>query len=178
MFHWQALDGWEGMKPGFLKACPASATPLARRCPQELRRLGRHLRAHSRRWGAPVRCGWDHLIYTWAPAGKPKGVMHSFGNFAWAIARASSAFPWVRKTACRPTQPLAHVVERRAGRAWLAAQWACSVLFADSLDAFALDLQRAQPTIFFSVPRLWVKFQQGIHHKMPPAKLNWLCRSR
>jgi long-chain acyl-CoA synthetase len=24
------------------------------------------------------------------------------------------------------------------------------------------------------VPRLWVKFQQGIHHKMPPAKLNRL----
>jgi long-chain acyl-CoA synthetase len=48
------------------------------------------------------------------------------------------------------------------------------VFFAESLDTFAADLQRARPTIFFSVPRLWVKFQQGIHHKMPPAKLNRL----
>ena len=46
--------------------------------------------------------------------------------------------------------------------------------FADSLDTFAADLQRARPTIFFSVPRLWVKFQQGVHHKLPPAKLNRL----
>jgi long-chain acyl-CoA synthetase len=48
------------------------------------------------------------------------------------------------------------------------------VFFAESLDTFAADLQRAQPTVFFSVPRLWVKFQQGVHHKMRPAKLNRL----
>jgi long-chain acyl-CoA synthetase len=48
------------------------------------------------------------------------------------------------------------------------------VYFAESLDTFAADLQRARPTIFFSVPRLWVKFQQGVHHKLPPAKLNRL----
>ncbi|MBK7281003.1 hypothetical protein [Candidatus Aalborgicola defluviihabitans] len=33
------------------------------------------------------------------------------------------------------------------------------------------DLQRARPTIFFSVPRLWVKFQHGVHSKMPAKKL-------
>jgi len=35
-------------------------------------------------------------------------------------------------------------------------------------------MQRARPTIFFSVPRLWVKFQHGVHHKMPPKKLDRL----
>src|SRR6185295_4203114 len=29
---------------------------------------------------------------------------------------------------------------------------------------------------FFSVPRLWVKFQQGVHAKMPPEKLQRLLR--
>jgi long-chain acyl-CoA synthetase len=49
------------------------------------------------------------------------------------------------------------------------------VYFAESLDTFTADLQRARPTVFFSVPRLWVKFQQGISAKMPPAKLDrWL----
>ena len=35
---------------------------------------------------------------------------------------------------------------------------------------------RAAPTIFFSVPRLWVKFQQGVQAKMPPEKMNKLLR--
>jgi long-chain acyl-CoA synthetase len=30
--------------------------------------------------------------------------------------------------------------------------------------------------VFFSVPRLWVKFQQGVHAKMPPAKLERLLK--
>jgi long-chain acyl-CoA synthetase len=66
---------------------------------------------------------------------------------------------------------LAHVVERvLVEHGWL--RTGLHVFFADSLDTFAEDLQRARPTIFFSVPRLWVKFQQGVHHKMAPAKLN------
>jgi long-chain acyl-CoA synthetase len=48
------------------------------------------------------------------------------------------------------------------------------IFFAETLDTFVQDLQRARPTIFFSVPRLWVKFQQGIHAKIPAAKLKKL----
>ena len=50
------------------------------------------------------------------------------------------------------------------------------VFFAESLDTFTADLQRARPTVFFSVPRLWVKFQQGVSHKMPPKKLDRLLK--
>jgi long-subunit acyl-CoA synthetase (AMP-forming) len=46
--------------------------------------------------------------------------------------------------------------------------------FAESLDTFISDLNRAQPTIFVSVPRLWLKFQQGVFAKMPAKKLNLL----
>jgi long-chain acyl-CoA synthetase len=48
------------------------------------------------------------------------------------------------------------------------------IFFAESLDTFLQDLQRARPTIFFSVPRLWVKFQQGVFEKMPEKKLKTL----
>ena len=69
--------------------------------------------------------------------------------------------------------PLAHVVERvLVEHGWL--RTGMHVFFADSLDTFTADVQRARPTIFFSVPRLWVKFQQGVHHKMPAAKLDRL----
>ena len=46
--------------------------------------------------------------------------------------------------------------------------------FAESLDTFLQDLQRARPTMFISVPRLWLKFQQGVFAKMPPQKLDRL----
>ena len=64
--------------------------------------------------------------------------------------------------------PLAHVVERTLVEHALLAT-GMHVFFAESLDTFAADLQRARPTVFFSVPRLWVKFQQAVFAKMPPA---------
>ena len=48
------------------------------------------------------------------------------------------------------------------------------MFFAESLDTFVKDLNRARPTTFISVPRLWLKFQQGVFTKMPPKKLNRL----
>jgi long-chain acyl-CoA synthetase len=42
------------------------------------------------------------------------------------------------------------------------------------LDTFLDDLRRARPTTFISVPRLWLKFQQGVFAKMPPKKLDRL----
>jgi long-subunit acyl-CoA synthetase (AMP-forming) len=50
------------------------------------------------------------------------------------------------------------------------------VFFAEALDTFLADLQRARPTLFISVPRLWLKFQQGVFAKMPPAKLERLLK--
>ena len=48
--------------------------------------------------------------------------------------------------------------------------------FAESLDTFVKDLQRASPTLFVSVPRLWLKFQQGVFTKMPKKKLARLLK--
>ena len=66
--------------------------------------------------------------------------------------------------------PLAHVFERAYGAA---AAFVASprVYFAESVETFLEDIRRARPTLFVSVPRLWVKFQQGVHRKLPPAKL-------
>jgi long-chain acyl-CoA synthetase len=51
-----------------------------------------------------------------------------------------------------------------------------SLFFAESLDTFVEDLRRARPTIFVSVPRLWVKFQAGVTAKMPEKKLSMLLK--
>jgi len=70
--------------------------------------------------------------------------------------------------------PLAHSYERSWVEAATLVDGGNHVFFAESLDTFLQDLQRARPTLFLSVPRLWLKFQQGVFAKMPPKKLDFL----
>jgi long-chain acyl-CoA synthetase len=71
--------------------------------------------------------------------------------------------------------PLAHVVERvLVEHGWL--RTGMHVFFAESAGNLHRRHAARRPTIFFSVPRLWVKFQQGILSKMPQAKLDKLLR--
>jgi long-chain acyl-CoA synthetase len=170
------LDGWEGMKPGVPAGMPCISYALS---PDDAIRSYESWDAICARnaplQGQPVRDGNDlaTLIYTSGTTGMPKGVMHSFGNFAWALDAGLKRIPMSGEDRMLSYLPLAHVVERMlVEHGWL--RTGMHVYFAESLDTFTADLQRARPTIFFSVPRLWVKFQQGIHHKMPPAKLNRL----
>jgi long-chain acyl-CoA synthetase len=170
------LDGWEHMKPGVPANLPCISYPLS---PADARQAYEGWDAICARnqplQGNPLRAEDDlaTLIYTSGTTGMPKGVMHSFGNFAWALDAGLKRIPMSGEDRMLSYLPLAHVVERMlVEHGWL--RTAMHVYFADSLDTFAADLQRAQPTIFFSVPRLWVKFQQTIQHKMPPAKLNLL----
>src|SRR3546814_9604761 len=71
--------------------------------------------------------------------------------------------------------PLAHVAER-IGVEGNSLYRGFRVYFAESLDTFARDLQRARPTVFFSVPRLWIKFQQAVFAKLPKRKPDSLLK--
>ena len=68
--------------------------------------------------------------------------------------------------------PLAHCFER----AWIECSSLIAgntqVFFSESLATFMSDIQRAQPTWFISVPRLWTKFQQAVLARMPAAQLD------
>ncbi len=170
------LDGWEQMKPGVPAGMPCLSYPLSP--PDAIKSYPgweKICKDNPPLPGNPVRDGdaLATLIYTSGTTGMPKGVMHSFSNFAWALDSGIKRLPMGAEDRMLSYLPLAHVVERvLVEHGWL--RTGMRVFFADSLDTFATDLQRARPTIFFSVPRLWVKFQQGVHHKMPPAKLNRL----
>jgi long-chain acyl-CoA synthetase len=48
------------------------------------------------------------------------------------------------------------------------------IWFAESLDLFVKNLEEAQPTLFFAVPRIWTKFQMGILSKLSQRTLNIL----
>ncbi|MDP2007662.1 MAG: AMP-binding protein [Rubrivivax sp.] len=172
------LDGWMGMKPGIPAGLPCISHPLAEAdakasYPQWDDIVGKTAPLQ----GEPVRAGDDMstIMYTSGTTGAPKGVMHSFANFAMAVDRGLRRIPMHKDSRMLSYLPLSHVVERALVEHGQLAS-GMHVYFAESLETFTLDLQRARPTVFFSVPRLWVKFQQGVQAKMPPQKMDRLLR--
>jgi long-chain acyl-CoA synthetase len=113
------------------------------------------------------------IIYTSGTTGMPKGVVHNFGAFGHTAKAFLEILNLSSADRCISYLPLAHIAERCVIEG-MSLHVGCKVFFAESLDTFLADLQRAQPTFFFSVPRLWVKFQQGVFAKMPAKKLNLL----
>jgi len=170
------LDGWEHMKPGVPAGLPCVALPLA---PKNDYPTWDDITARTPPLqGRPVRPGDElsTLMYTSGTTGAPKGVMHSFATFAWSVQSGLKRVTSISAdTRMLSYLPLAHVAERTLVEHGLLAV-GMQVYFAESLETFTVDLQRARPTVFFSVPRLWVKFQQGVSHKMPPAKLERLLK--
>ncbi len=170
------LDDWGAMKPGVPPDLPCISYALSPAdAVKRFEGWDAIIARNAPSKGEPVRPADElaTLIYTSGTTGQPKGVMHSFGNFAWAIGRGVDSVHMTQSDRMLSYLPLAHVVERvLVEHGWLAT--GMHVFFAESLETFTTDLQRARPTIFFSVPRLWVKFQHGVHHKLPPAKLDRL----
>nr|WP_315464428.1 AMP-binding protein [uncultured Rhodoferax sp.] len=113
------------------------------------------------------------IIYTSGTTGKPKGVVHTFNSMAWGVRCATLRFPMNAADRYISYLPLAHVAERMLIEQ-ASLRYGGHVFFAESLDTFLKDLQRARPTIFFSVPRLWVKFQQGVLSRVPAGRLRIL----
>ena len=172
------LDGWEAMKPGVPAGLPCISYPVS---PEEAQ--DQYDTWDAICWdtdplrGRPSR-GADELctlIYTSGTTGQPKGVMHSFGSFAWAIHSGVRRVNLNSEDRMLSYLPLAHVVERvLVEHGWL--RTGLTLYFAESLDTFAADLKRARPTVFFSVPRLWTKFQQGVWARLPQGKLELLLK--
>jgi long-subunit acyl-CoA synthetase (AMP-forming) len=168
------LDTWKDQKAGVPGAVKQIAMPLAPKG-HGLPAWDELIAKATPLDGRPSRADDDlaMLIYTSGSTGRPKGVMHSFGRVSEASEGISKGVEATENERMLSYLPLAHVFER--------AYIECNsfvagghVFFAESLETFVKDLNRARPTLFLSVPRLWLKFQQGVFAKMPPGRLDFL----
>ncbi|HEV3329871.1 MAG TPA: AMP-binding protein [Bryobacteraceae bacterium] len=115
------------------------------------------------------------IIYTSGTTGTAKGVMHSFAAFTYNANIISEMLGMAGDQRVLSYLPLAHIVER-VGVEALTVLLGSRIFFTEGLDTFLADLQRAQPTIFLSVPRLLLKFQQRVFAKVPRHRLDMLFR--
>lgn len=168
-------DTWNDLKQGIsddmdIIALPMSPLPDAPQWQQIV--------ADTQPVSEPQRPNADDLatiVYTSGSTGKPKGVMHSFGSMIVVAHGLKEEFKLDTSDRMLSYLPLAHVAERAAVET-TSLYYGFQVFFADTLDTFQADMKRARPTLFFSVPRLWTKFYQGVQQKLSLRKQNLLFR--
>jgi long-subunit acyl-CoA synthetase (AMP-forming) len=172
------LDTWQQQTPGIPAGLPCIALPLSP--PTTFETWDAIIARTPPLTGRPTRAATDlaMLIYTSGSTGQPKGVMHNFERITAAslgiVNELKSRIGAELHNRVLSYLPLAHVFERAWVECGSLVDGNTHLYFAESLDTFLQDLNRARPTTFISVPRLWLKFQQGVFSKMPPKKLDRL----
>jgi long-chain acyl-CoA synthetase len=112
------------------------------------------------------------IMYTSGTTGKPKGVMHTVGNFE-ATNNAMTEVGIRMRPKLFSYLPMSHIAER-IGIEICGIYRGGEFSFAESLETFPKNLAETQPNLFFAVPRIWAKFREKILEKMPQKKLSRL----
>lgn len=168
-------DNWQGIAPHIPKDMPMVSLPMSplSEPPQWEQIISEYAPLEEPRFASPEALAT--IIYTSGSTGKPKGVMHNQVSAAGACAAMEDCFGLTPEDRMISYLPLSHAAERAAVQLH-SMHNGFRVYFSHSLDTFAQDLRRARPTFFFSVPRLWTKFHQGVAAKIPDDRLNKLLK--
>lgn len=105
------------------------------------------------------------IIYTSGTTGDPKGVMLTHKNFISDVESAKRNLPIYPEDRFFSFLPLSHAFERTAGY-YTPIFTGASVYFARSTQTIIDDIQKAQPTIVNSVPRIFEKIYGKVFDKI------------
>ncbi len=171
------VDNWPAMKPGVPTDLPCISFPTYN--PDPTHTQWNDIMASQPPLVANPMPSLNDLmtiIYTSGTTGNPKGVRLTFGNFANLLQAAKAILRTdIPNARLLSYLPLCHGAERGILEN-LGLAVGATIHFTENLDTFARNLAEARPTHFGSVPRIWVKFQQGILAKMPQKRLDLLLR--
>jgi long-chain acyl-CoA synthetase len=114
------------------------------------------------------------LVYTSGTTGPPKGAMLTNSNFSFCVdnvinveGRMQSSGMFGKGKGPNPNDiiltylPLCHIAERIFST-WTSVACGCQLNFAESIETVQQNLREIQPTIFFSVPRIWEKIHATV----------------
>ncbi|KAA1193177.1 AMP-binding protein [Pseudohalioglobus sediminis] len=108
------------------------------------------------------------IIYTSGTTGNPKGVMHMYQTPGHVVPGLAKAFRLTEgENDFFSFLPMSHAAERIVVE-MCSLYVNATISFSEGLETFGDEIRSVQPTLFFAVPRLWVKFKEGVDAKIPP----------
>lgn len=169
------LDAWDEIAKGVPQGVPCVAYPLAP--PTDFPTWNDIIARHQPIAGEPRRKpdDWALIVYTSGSTGRPKGGVHTFASISAPTLGIVKMLDITASDRALSYLPLAHAMDRWASEC-TSFVTGSRIYFAESLETFVEDLKRARPTLFLSVPRLWLKFQLGVFARLPERKLERMLR--
>ena len=108
------------------------------------------------------------IVYTSGTTGKPKGVMLSHRNILSNVQSGLAVYDVFSEDVFLSFLPLSHMFERTADY-YLNVVSGASIVFSRAIAQLAEDFKIVQPTIIFSVPRIYERFLAAINEQLKKA---------
>ncbi|MBL8512277.1 MAG: long-chain fatty acid--CoA ligase [Betaproteobacteria bacterium] len=105
------------------------------------------------------------IVYTSGTTGRPKGVMLSHRNMLANVQSGLCVYDIYPQDVFLSFLPLSHMFERTCDY-YLNVVSGASIVFARSIPQLAEDFRLIQPTVIFSVPRIFERFLAAIHEQL------------
>jgi len=108
------------------------------------------------------------IVYTSGTTGRPKGVMLSHRNMLSNVQSGLAVYDVYPEDVFLSFLPLSHMFERTCDY-YLNVVSGASIVFSRSVPQLAEDFRIVQPTIIFSVPRIYERFYAAINEQLKKA---------
>jgi long-chain acyl-CoA synthetase len=147
-----------------------SIKPVVDPAEPRLSSLADWLPAEAGSYDRPPTTGADlaTIVYTSGTTGRPKGVMLSHRNMLANVQSGLAVYDVYPEDVFLSFLPLSHMFERTCDY-YLNVVSGASMVFSRSIPQLAEDFRIVQPTIIFSVPRIYERFYAAINDQLKKA---------